>query len=382
MRSSVKRTGVGAAAALLVCFASQAQDTVWTKPAPAGQSTATAAQEATTAGQAATPPTSTTASETPMAAAAKSPSYYVPVAGKKNKLQYVGPKEPVELAATPMLDEEGRQRIDPAGEPMFNPPVRQQRDKHGNPVFDEHGAPVMQAPGSMGFDERGKKIREKKVKVAKSASIFVERGILTVDGMPGKAGLNYEIKNLKYIYLYTPWIGTTIVSAEPFPGAAEQKNAFSDRTLTVAVEEHSLQLYSDKRFFAKPKAAYVAVDRDFKLPLKYPAMGFGNTLQRPYTWPGSRQNAALHGPVAPPPLPVSLRPVAVLESCPPGMMRPPRTTEAETSTAYERCVSTGAASAAKTDSKSSSTVADPARAIGKEQPKSPASLTQPAQASN
>ena len=371
MRSSVRRTGIQATAALLVCFASHAQDTVWTKPAPAGQPPASSAENLTPATQTATPAAQ---DETAKPAAGKSPSYYVPVAGKKNKLQYVGPKEPMELAPTPMLDDEGRQRIDPAGEPMFNPPVRQQFDKHGNPVFDEHGAPVMQAPGNMGFDGRGKKIREKKVKVAKSASIFIERGILTVDGMPGKAGLNYEIKNLKYIYLYTPWIGTTIVSTEPFPGAAEQKNGFSDRTLTVTVQDHSLQLYSDKRFFAKPKAAYVAVDRDFKLPLKYPAMGFGNTLQRPYTWPGSRQNAALNGPVAPPPLPASLRPVGVLESCPAGMMRPPRVTEAEASRTSEQCVLIAGAVPTGAASESRSPVAD------QSQPTS--SMTQAAQTSN
>ena len=255
--------------------------------------------------------------------APKYSNYYVPVAGKKNKFEYTGPKTVVELAPTPMLDEEGRQRLDPEGKPMFNPPVKQQRDKKGNPVFDDHGKPVMQTPGEMGFDDKGKKIHEKNEKPPKMVSVAVERGTLTVDGMTGKAGLNYDIKNLKFIYMYAPWIGITIVSSSPFPGAIEQKNAFNDKTLTVTVEDHTLQLYSDKRLFKKPQPAYVAVDRNFKLPSKFPVIGYGETLKPPYAWPGSRENAALKGPVAPPALPPSIRPVTLLQPCPAGQMRMP-----------------------------------------------------------
>jgi hypothetical protein len=246
------------------------------------------------------------------------------VPGKKNKFDYVGPKNVVELAPTPMLDEEGRQRLDPDGKPMFNPPIRQQRDKHGNPLFDDSGKPVIQTPNEMGYDDKGKKIHEKKEKPPKMVSASIERGTLTIDGMTGKAGLNYDIKNLKYIYLYAPWIGVTIVSNSPFPGAKEQKAAFNDKTLTISVEDHTLQLYSDKRLLdKKPESAWVAVDRNFKLPAKFPVVGYGETLKPPYSWPGSHENAALHGPVAPPPLPENLRPVALLQPCPSGQMRMP-----------------------------------------------------------
>jgi len=249
---------------------------------------------------------------------------YVPVAGKKNKFEYVGPKTVVELAPTPMLDGEGRQRLDPDGKPMFNPPIRQQRDKHGNPLFDDNGKPVMQTPNEMGYDEKGKKLHDKKEKPPKMVSVSIERGTLTVDGLTGKAGLNYEIKDLKYIYLYAPWIGITVVSTSPFPGAREQPNAFNDKTLTVTVEDHTLQLYSDKRLLGKkPEPAFVAVDRNFKLPSKFPVVGYGETLKPPYAWPGSRENAALKGPVTAPPLPASLRPVVLLQPCPPGQMRMP-----------------------------------------------------------
>ena len=227
--SLLNQIGVPALGALLLCSA-QAQEPTWVKPAPAAQSTSQQVPD----------PQPVVAKEPLVPVAAKSPNFHVPVAGKKNKLEYIGPKTIVELPPVPLLDDEGHQRLDPAGNPIFNPPVRQQRDKHGNPVFDEHGNPVMQTAGQMGFDERGKKIREKKIKVPKTASISIERGIFTVDGMTGKAGLNYQIGNLKYIYLYAPWIGTTIVSSQPFPGATEQKNGFVDRTLTVLVEDHIL----------------------------------------------------------------------------------------------------------------------------------------------
>jgi hypothetical protein len=303
-----ERIGLGVTLALAACACAQQA-----APAPPSNPPASAAQQ-----PAGGPDQS--AELTPE----KYPTGYVPVTGKKNKFDYVGPKTVVELAPAPLLDEEGRQRLDPEGKPMFLPPVRQQRDKHGNPLFDEHGKPVMQTPTEMGYDEKGKKIRSKKEKPVKLASMTVERGTLTVDGMTGKAGMNYDIKNLKFIYLYAPWVGITIVSNAPFPGAIEQKNAFDDKTLTVSVEDHTLQLYSDKRLLGKkPSSAFVAVDRNFKLPSRYPVAGFGETLKPPYAWPGSRENAALKGPVAPPPLPPSLRPVTLLQPCPAGQMRQP-----------------------------------------------------------
>lgn len=294
-------------------------------PAPAAPATDQAAPAQATQPQDA--PASTKAAGQalpPGQTPAKYPTGYAPDPVKKNKFDYVGPKDVVELAPTPMLDEEGRQRLDPDGKPMFNPPIRQQRDKRGNPLFDEKGQPVMQTATQMGYDDKGKKIHEKKEKPPKMVSVSIQRGTLTVDGMTGKAGLNYEIKDFKYIYLYAPWIGITIVSNSPFPGAKEQKAAFNDKTLTVNVEDHTLQLYSDKRLLdKKPESAWVSVDRNFKLPAKFPVIGYGETLKPPYSWPGSRENAELHGVVTPPPLPENLRPVALLKPCPAGQMRMP-----------------------------------------------------------
>ena len=233
-----------------------------------------------------------------------------------------GPDAIVEIPGTPMLDEEGRQRLDPDGKPMFNPPVRQQRDKKGHPMFDEKGRPVMQTPDDMGFDDRGKKIKGLKDKDKKSEKVEIVNGILTLDGLPAKAALNYSIDDFRYVYFYAPFVGTAIVSDVPFPGAIAQKNAFDDKTLTVSVGEHVFQLSSDERLLSKKgEPAYVLVDRDFRLGTRNPAIGYGTTDKAPYSWPNVRTPASAKGSAGAPPLPANLRPEQVLLPCPEGQMR-------------------------------------------------------------
>jgi hypothetical protein len=245
---------------------------------------------------------------------------------KKGKKEvYTGPTAIVELAPTPMLDEQGMQRLDPDGKPMWNPPVKQQRDKKGHPLFDEGGKPVFQTKTELGFDEHGKKIKVQKEKEPKKIPVNVARGTMTVDGMTGKAALNYDIADLKYIYLYAPGIGVAIVSSEPFPGAVEQKKAFNMGTLTVTIGEHTLQMASEKNLLGKkPESAYVMVDRTFTLPSKFPVMGYGTVRKAPYQWPGSKQNnkEAAIADYAPPP-PTDLLPTQLLSACPAGQMRKP-----------------------------------------------------------
>ncbi len=243
------------------------------------------------------------------------------VAGKKGKEAYSGPTAVIVLEPTPMLDEEGRQRLDPAGKPMFNPPVSQQRDKKGHPLFDDKGKPVFQTATDMGYDDNGKKIHVEKEKKTHTVALSIVHGTLTVDGLTGKAGLNYEISDLKYIYLYVPWIGMTIVSNGQFPGAVEEKEAFKENTLTVKSGDHELELYSEKRLLGKkPESAYVLLDRNFNLQTKFPIMGYGDLRQAPYAFPGSKIDVA-KGSSAPP-LPANLRPGTVLPPCPAGQMRP------------------------------------------------------------
>jgi hypothetical protein len=243
--------------------------------------------------------------------------------GKHSKEAYMGPTTVVVLAPTPMLDAEGKQRVDPDGKLMFNPPVQQIRDKKGHPVFDTNGKPVFQTAGNLGYDEKGKKIAVKKEKPPKMTPVSISAGTLTVDGWTGKAQLNYDIADLKFLYVYAPGIGTTIVSLNPFPGAKEQPGAFNDKTLTITVDGHPIQLYSEKRLLGKkPQSAWVAVDRGFMLPAKFPVFGYGPLVKAPYAWPGSKEAVASKGAIQAPPLPKDVTPTLLLTPCPTGMMRP------------------------------------------------------------
>jgi len=246
-----------------------------------------------------------------------------PVApAKGKKAPYTGPTEIIVLPPTPMLDPEGRQMLDPDAKPMFNPPVKQLRDKLGHPVFDDKGKPVFQTAKDLGYDEKGKKIASVKEKPPKATPVSISRGTFTVDGIVGKAALNYDIADLKYIYMYVPGMGIAVISNVTFPGAKEQPNAFNDKLLTINVMDHTLELSSEKSLLGKkPVPAFVLIDRDFALPSRYPVVGYGPLRAAPYSWPGAKPNAAIAGTVAAPPVPKGLRPTLLLAPCPAGMMR-------------------------------------------------------------
>ncbi len=284
------------------------------------------------------------------------------VKGKKGKQEYTGPMTVVELLPAPMLDEEKKQRLDPDGKPMFYPPVKQQRDKYGHPLFDTKGMPVMQTKENLGYDENGKKLHAPKEKPPKTVSVSISRGILTVDGLTAKAALNYEIKDLKYVYVYVPGIGTIVVSNDPFPAAVEQKRAFDDKTLTISIGEHTVQLTSENRLLGKtPESAYVLVDKSFSIPTKFPVMGYGPIRVAPYAWPGSRGNDELKSVAEAPPLPADLRPAPLLQPCPAGQMRT-AALPGESVTTPHPCVSISQATA-----KSANPTALPANTQAKKQ---------------
>ncbi len=119
--------------------------------------------------------------------------------------------------------------------------------------------------------------------------LSITAGTLTVDGWTGKARLNYDIADLKYLYLYAPGIGTTIVSRKAFPGAKEQPGAFNGTTLRITVDGHTIEVASEKQLLGKkPEPAWVMVDRGFLLPAKFPVFGYGTVTKAPYAWPGSQ----------------------------------------------------------------------------------------------
>jgi hypothetical protein len=311
---------------MMAATAASAQERTTPKPAPETPAVATPAVEAPAtpaaenpqAAASDTPASESTPPRSAAAPAAPKPGY---VKGAKGKLVYNGPTTVVELAPTPVLDEEGKQRLDPEGKPMFNAPVRQQRDKRGNPVFDDKGTPVLQTAKDLGYDEKGKKIVAKKEKPPKMIAVNISHGTLTVDGMIGKAQLNYDIKDFKYVYMYAPWVGTVVVSNTNFPGATPQPAAFNDKTLTVTVGEHNFQLFSEKMLLSKkPETAFVLVDRNFQMPSKLPVVGYGSTIKQPYMWPGAKLVASTKDA---PPIPTNLRPTSLLPPCPAGQMRKP-----------------------------------------------------------
>jgi hypothetical protein len=228
----------------------------------------------------------------------------------------------------PVLDQEAKQIIGPDGKPLFYPAVKQMRDKKGYPVCGPAPdyKPIYQSKTDMGYDERGKKIPVPKVKVAKTTPAVISRGELTVDYMIGKAEMNYNIPDLKFIYIYAPGIGIAVISNASFPGAVEQKNAFKDTSLVVKVDDHRLELSSDKQILGKKghaESAFVLLDREHTLPSKYPVVGYGKVSSYPYEWPGSKPNAVLKGLVAVPPTPKTFKPVMLLAACPQGQMRRP-----------------------------------------------------------
>ena len=179
------------------------------------------------------------------------------------------------------------------------------------------------APPKLIADAHGKK-KKKKEKLPKMTHLDILSGTLTVDGWTGKAELNYEIADLKYLYFYAPGVGTAIVSDLQFPGAKEQKDAFDDKTLTFAVDGHAFQLTSDKRLLGKkPVSAFVKLDPHYQADARFPVMGYGTATVAPYMWPGAKAQAAKNAALAaPPPLPAEFRPKLATAACIPTAAKP------------------------------------------------------------
>jgi hypothetical protein len=154
------------------------------------------------------------------------------------------------------------------------------------PVYDKHGKLV--------------KAKVKKEKPPKLVPVDIVHGELTVDGLIAKAGLNFQIVDLKYLYVWVPGLGTVVMSNQPFAGAKLQADAVDGPTLTVKVDGHQVQLACDgpmldreakkKLFEGKKKekatSLYVALDPNYQLASNYPQFGYGDQNKAPYNWPG------------------------------------------------------------------------------------------------
>jgi hypothetical protein len=165
-----------------------------------------------------------------------------------------------------------------------------------------------------------KNVKKKKEKAPKLTPVNIVQGTLTVDGWTGKARMNYDIADLKYIYLWAPGVGTVVVSNVKFPLGKEEPNAFSGNTLKVDANGHTLELYSQKKLLKdkKPVSAWVYVDNAYQFASAFPAMGYGTTIAAPYAWPGAKVvQMAKTGAVLPPPLPKELVPAVAKPACVP-----------------------------------------------------------------
>lgn len=156
------------------------------------------------------------------------------------------------------------------------------------PTLDANGKPVELAPCARKDKECQKK--RKALLHRKKVGMKIENGTLTVDGWTGKARLNYDISEIKFLYVSIPGQGTVIASMEQFPNSQPQKNALEGKTLTIKTPgDHLVQISSDENLVdKKDHAIYVAMDPSYTEPGRFPTIGYGSTARAPYNWPGVR----------------------------------------------------------------------------------------------
>jgi len=227
------------------------------------------------------------------------------------------PTAPAQPAGTPQLNDDGTPKLDAAGnvitEPAPPPPPPPCKPSKG------HKCPKLK--------------KKKKEKPPKVTPAIIARGILTVDGVIGRAALNYNIPDLKFIYIYAPGIGAVVISDNKFPGAVEQKNAFNGHSLKVKAGGHDMELYSDDILLGKKavvgkggsekkaESAFVLYNATYTMPSRFPTVGYGNKPDPPYAWPGSKLNVTTKGIDADAPaVPVALTPTLAKNPCPTGQV--------------------------------------------------------------
>ena len=156
------------------------------------------------------------------------------------------------------------------------------------PTLDADGNPI-KLPSCSSKDKECIKKR-KALLHQKKQGMKIENGTLTVDGWTGKARLNYDISEVKFLYISAPGIGTVIASLEHFPNSAEQKQALQGNLLTLTTpDSHTVQIASDHELVDKKQhSMFVAVDTGYLQPGRYPSVGYGSTARAPYNWPGVR----------------------------------------------------------------------------------------------
>jgi hypothetical protein len=183
-------------------------------------------------------------------------------------------------------------------------------DKQARLLLDENdkAIPIL-------YDKKGHRVHMT-AKVPRAHPVKIVAGVLTVDGWIGKAELNYDIRDLRYLYISAPPVGTMIVANSAFPGATEIADAFTASGLALKLGEHEVLLETKKPILHEKGAtsAWVKVDKTFLADRRSPVLGYGIKLASPYQWPGAKlMKASDKGYV--PQLPENMRPKIAQRGC-------------------------------------------------------------------
>lgn len=143
----------------------------------------------------------------------------------------------------------------------------------------------------------------------------VRDGVYTVDGMVAKVQLNYDVNGARFVYMFVPGIGTAVIAATADPDAVTAQAKLTDNELRFSVGDHHFRLTGVALANSKghvPEHLYVKLDRSAWQLNRHPMLGFGNSAQMPYQWPGalavnSASAQPQDSPIVPP-VPVSLLP--------------------------------------------------------------------------
>ena len=119
-----------------------------------------------------------------------------------------------------------------------------------------------------------------------SHPLRVDNGVLTVDGLTVKTGMDLRIANLRYMYIGLPGEGTAVVAERPFVGAHQERAALRGNTLTVMAGGSRVQLTAANRLRGT-HAAYVRFERGAGPAGGRPEMGFGDAGMVPAVWGGA-----------------------------------------------------------------------------------------------
>ncbi len=121
---------------------------------------------------------------------------------------------------------------------------------------------------------------------ASAHPLRVQSGVLTVDGMTVRTGMDLRIANLHYLYIGLPGAGTAVIAERPFGGAHEERGAFRGNSLTVMAGGSRLQLTAANRLRGT-HSAYVRFEPGAGPGNGGPDVSFGDAALVPAIWGGA-----------------------------------------------------------------------------------------------